>query len=88
MQMLRRRPGVHERKSRRTSGVHVPRFAVWGGCGSAPALSSANDNGSKGSVSLLTAHDTQTTRQCVECKSNAGDDRQGHTLYFRDLQVK
>ena len=34
------------------------------------------------------AHDTQTTWQRVECKSNAQDDRQGHTLYFRDLQVK
>ena len=36
----------------------------------------------------FTAHDTQTTRQRVECNSNARDDCQGHTLYFRDLQVK
>ena len=36
----------------------------------------------------FTAHDTQTTRQRVECKSNARDDRQGHTLYFWDMQVK
>ena len=36
----------------------------------------------------FTAHDTQTARQLVECKSNALDDRQGHTLYLRDLQVK
>ena len=30
----------------------------------------------------LTSHDTQTTLQCVGCKSNARDDRQGHTLFL------
>ena len=29
MKRLRRRTGVHSQKSRHTSGVHVPHFAVW-----------------------------------------------------------
>ena len=29
----------------------------------------------------FTAHDTQTTRQRVECKSNARNDRQPYTLF-------
>ena len=29
MKRLRHRTGVHSQKSRHTSGVHVPRFAVW-----------------------------------------------------------
>ena len=60
---------------------------IVGGCGSAPAPSSASDGGllppslaEEAFKNAFTAHDTQTTRQRVECKSNVRDDRQGHTL--------